>query len=208
MLLLILLLLAKQRPLTLHPRAVLLSLLSTAAMPIVPMLVATGTSSVAADESESVRESLVDRRDDPAERLAEGSASRLAGPAQAGPTQASPTQASPTPTGPPQGSPTIREGTLIPPTTGKFVIVGRRWSFVPEHASPGRGHGEQATEKSSAGTAIGFPILMVENLLLQRVVEAIRDDTIADRWSVTGRVTEFFGENRLILQTARRADGR
>lgn len=188
MLLLILLLLAKQRPLTLHPRTVLLSLLSTATMPVLPMVVATGTASVTADEPESVRESLVDRRGDPTGRPA--------------------VEPVPQPSGPAQTSPTIREGTLIPPTTGKFVIVGRRWSFVPEPDAPVSGQGEQATENSSTGTVMNFPILVVENLLLQRVVEAVRDDTIADRWSVTGRLTEFFGENRLILQTARRADGR
>ena len=193
MLLLILLLLAKQRPTPLRPTTVLFSALSTAAMPLLTMLVATGTASVTADEPESYRQSIVDRRGDPPGRLAGEPVPERVGPLQGGPLQT---------------SPTIREGTQIPPTIGKFVIVGRRWSFVPEPAPPLNGQRGHATEIPSTGTAMNFPVLVVENLLLQRVVEAVRDDTIADRWSVTGRLTEFFGENRLILQTARRADGR
>lgn len=181
MLLLILLLLAKQRPTPLRPATVLFGALSTAAMPLLTMVVATGISSVTADEPESMNESIVDRPGAPAGRVA----------------------AEPVPdrTGPRQISPTIREGTQIPPTTGKFVSVGRRWLFVPEQVPPPDGKGGPAT-------AIDFPILVIENLLLQRVVEAVRDDTIANDWAVTGRVTEFFGENRLILLTARRDDVR
>ena len=184
MLLLILLLLAKQRPTPLRPATVLISALSTAAIPLLTMAVA----SVTADEPHSSSESVVDRAGDPAGRLA----------AETGPERP----------GPRQNSPTIREGTQIPPTAGKFVSVGRRWSFVPEHLPPPSGKGQPATEMPRPGAVIDFPILVVENLLLQRVVEAVRDDTIADRWAVTGKVTEFFGENRLILQSVRRADGR
>ncbi|EMI22082.1 signal peptide protein, partial [Rhodopirellula maiorica SM1] len=38
---------------------------------------------------------------------------------------------------------------------------------------------------------------IVENLVLQRVVNAIRADANDSQWTITARVTEFFDENRL-----------
>ncbi|GAA5508531.1 hypothetical protein [Novipirellula caenicola] len=46
---------------------------------------------------------------------------------------------------------------------------------------------------------------IVENLVLQRVVNAIRADANDSLWTITARVTEFFDENRLILLTAQRS---
>lgn len=51
-------------------------------------------------------------------------------------------------------------------------------------------------------------MLVVENLMLQRIEEAVRDDPAANRWTVTGVVTEYQNENRLIVTTAERADAR
>ena len=51
-------------------------------------------------------------------------------------------------------------------------------------------------------------MLITENLMLQRIVEAIRADGSDNVWSVTGEVTEFFNENRLIIHTAQRAGSR
>ncbi len=169
----------------------------------------------------------------------------------------------------------LREGTPIPPTSGRFIMMGRRWAFVPDAAAgaeqdagrddqrspaasdraqedlageipssaesrrepraptvyPARGTGSgeagsanvESTEVGKAGSEterdapesssdpqpLELPqMLVVENLLLQRIVDAVRDDTIANRWTVTGMVTEYFGENRLILHTAQRADRR
>ena len=48
-------------------------------------------------------------------------------------------------------------------------------------------------------------VVVAENLMLQRIVEAIRIDGADDRWTVSGRLTEYFDENRLQLQTAERA---
>lgn len=51
-------------------------------------------------------------------------------------------------------------------------------------------------------------MLITENLMLQRIVEAIRADGSDNVWSLTGEVTEFFNENRLIIHTAKRAGSR
>ncbi|TWT68577.1 hypothetical protein [Crateriforma conspicua] len=48
-------------------------------------------------------------------------------------------------------------------------------------------------------------MICVENLMLQRIVEAINDDVADDQWSITGQITEFREENRLILLSAQRA---
>ncbi|MCG8649302.1 MAG: hypothetical protein MI861_05690 [Pirellulales bacterium] len=46
-----------------------------------------------------------------------------------------------------------------------------------------------------------------ENLMLQRIVEAIRLDASDDRWLISGEIAEFFDENRLLIRTAQRANG-
>ena len=48
-------------------------------------------------------------------------------------------------------------------------------------------------------------VVVAENLMLQRIVEAIRIDGADDRWTISGRLTEYFDENRLQLRTAERA---
>lgn len=48
--------------------------------------------------------------------------------------------------------------------------------------------------------------VLVENLMLQRIVQAIRSDSIDDSWIVTGRITEFFDDNYLILESAKRGN--
>ncbi|TWU59029.1 hypothetical protein Poly51_18140 [Rubripirellula tenax] len=185
----------------------------------------------------------------------------------------------------------IREGTMIPATQGRVVMLGRRWAFVPDRAQDGDVASDQdvaqgmrstrsgsygrsfaklktrpnvespnvrnlpasnssSSSSSSAGqrdwqrggastvsetprqmfgtitfaamrddgvdatseTAGGFvplnpsQFVLVENLSLQRIVEAIRDDASDDRWILSGEVTEFFGENRLSVRTAQRSN--
>jgi len=51
-------------------------------------------------------------------------------------------------------------------------------------------------------------VLITENLMLQRIVQAIREDELDSLWQVTGRVTEYFGENRLTILTAQRAQAK
>ncbi len=152
----------------------------------------------------------------------------------------------------------LREGTLIPPTAGTIVLVGRRWVFVP--ASTASAPGDVAVNSDSlnatsneirfrpkprpvrlgaAGAADATPdwnesatrsvddpavaavgtdrprakgsmpqMLVGENLMLQRIVEAVRIDPSDDRWTVSGEVTEFFDENQLIIRTAQRANAK
>ncbi|WP_372715508.1 hypothetical protein [Novipirellula sp.] len=61
-------------------------------------------------------------------------------------------------------------------------------------------------ESTAARSQSQYPSLeIVENLVLQRVVNAIRADANDSQWTITARVTEFFDENRLILITAQRS---
>ena len=39
--------------------------------------------------------------------------------------------------------------------------------------------------------------------MLQRIVEAMRDNAIDDRWEISGEILEFFDQNRLLIRTAR-----
>ena len=134
----------------------------------------------------------------------------------------------------------MREGTMVPPTDGRIVMVGRRWAFVsagaePVDAIPGGEFGtldginfrqgspppasprppafrDQASAsptapigKSASTDDKLAQVTVVENLVLQRMVEAIRADPGDDRWTITGEITEFFDQNRLIIRTARRS---
>ena len=51
-------------------------------------------------------------------------------------------------------------------------------------------------------------VLIVENLMLQRLVEAIRVDPSDDGWTISGEVIEFFDQNRLIIRTAQRSNAK
>ncbi|WP_442505109.1 hypothetical protein SH528x_003884 [Novipirellula sp. SH528] len=63
---------------------------------------------------------------------------------------------------------------------------------------------EQATPAKNARSE-PKSIEILENLVLQRVVNAIRADANDNQWTITARATEFFDENRLILLTAQRS---
>lgn len=51
-------------------------------------------------------------------------------------------------------------------------------------------------------------IVLSENLMLQRIAAAIRANPSDNRWEVSGEITEFFDENRLIIRTAQRANSK
>ncbi len=72
-----------------------------------------------------------------------------------------------------------REGTKIGGITGELREAGRRWIFV-----------------SSSGQSLQ----VLENLALQRVVQAIRDDPTDRFWTIDGQLTEFLNENYLVIQ--------
>ena len=67
----------------------------------------------------------------------------------------------------------------------------------------------QDAGKSEAGEKNSERIVLIaENLMLQRIVQAIREDELDSLWTVTGRVTEYFGENRLTILTAQRGQAK
>lgn len=109
-----------------------------------------------------------------------------------------------------------------PPAGGPSASPNSSLARPTETSSSGSGpsRGEQAGEaappRQTAGATTGERpqarrprrrMIVTENLMLQRVVEAIRADKDDTRWTVTGEVTEFFGENRLQLHTVQRASG-
>ena len=186
----------------------------------------------------------------------------------------------------------IREGTGVPPTQGRVVLLGRRWAFVPDHesllhrqmagkspqdvfgsnrarlsqpiriVSQAKLTGAKVTEQSgrdrvSTPMTLGVnrligPITLVsshtlvsetgqnggsgtrfvgsgtksmssehgqpmtshhhhelklaENLMLQRIVRAIRSDVSDDSWILSGTINEFFGENRMVITSAQRGN--
>ncbi len=70
-----------------------------------------------------------------------------------------------------------REGTKLQDLTGELREAGRRWVFIVGGES--------------------FPVL--ENLALQRAVQSIKDDGNDRFWTADAQVTEFLGENYLML---------
>ncbi|MCM2373882.1 hypothetical protein [Aporhodopirellula aestuarii] len=48
-------------------------------------------------------------------------------------------------------------------------------------------------------------MIVIENLMLDRIVRAIKEDPEDDYWTITATVTEFQDENRLVLLTVTRA---
>lgn len=146
---------------------------------------------------------------------------------------------------PPTEQALLREGTRIPPTTGRIVMVGRRWAFIPivdrdepdtvasrrssvAHAFMISKSRCRATRLGSSGndyglnrfTPVGSPmyeiadklpaafeqITLQENMMLQRIVKSIRADATDDHWVLSGKITEFFNENRLSIRLGQRAN--
>ena len=143
----------------------------------------------------------------------------------------------------------LREGTLVGPVRGRFVLRGQRWRFlVQEHRdinksdlsklvnggvakkvlprqdsilrrNPQSGNSVAQQSRSGFGSggknadrrkspnsdAIFDSMLVIENLMLDRISIAIEEDPDDNAWTITGRVTEFQNENRLMLTTAFRA---
>lgn len=140
-----------------------------------------------------------------------------------------------------------REGTTVPRTDGRIVLLGRRYAFVPggrsladgartpdgsavldsnirnndqptilvrrpmmdrptirKTGSTGLEPISDATDRSA--TTQGSPLLLVENLMLQRIVESMRVDPADDRWTLGGEMLEFFDGNRLLIRTAQRSN--
>jgi len=98
----------------------------------------------------------------------------------------------------------MREGTRIATTTGTFARLGRRWVFEFDATSQ-VDSGETKTTAPSTRPTQPLRLRVLENLSLQRIVEATTQDATDHRWKITGLVTEFGDENWLLLTTAIRA---
>lgn len=80
----------------------------------------------------------------------------------------------------------LREGTVVSESKGRFQVVKDRVVFTDE--------------------SLGKSFTCLENLTLQRIQSYLGDDEgRRQRWMVTGKITEFGGENFLWLDRAIRA---
>ena len=81
-----------------------------------------------------------------------------------------------------------REGTRVV-LIGKLQDAGRRLTF----------------QTAENGTLDGPSYELLENLALQRLVQAKKNDSDDVMWKVSGQLTEFFDENFLLIDRAVRA---
>ena len=81
-------------------------------------------------------------------------------------------------------SQSIREGSLLPDQVGTFRVSGERVQF----------------DESESGR--NFRCL--ENLMLQRVHQVITEEVTPPSWIVSGKATEYRGENYLFIEAVRR----
>lgn len=107
----------------------------------------------------------------------------------------------------------LREGTGVTNQVGQLTQADGVWYFMPAAQSglPGNVSGDPdavATAQTSASNSrptASSRIRVLENLALQRVVQMIQQDPSDNRWMISGVVTEFFSENRLMMVMAVRA---
>ncbi len=78
----------------------------------------------------------------------------------------------------------IREGSVLPDLMGTFRVVGDRMQFV---------------ERDGNRT-----FRCLENMMLQRVHQVIGDEQNETAWIINGKVTEYRGENFLLIEMIRR----
>lgn len=109
--------------------------------------------------------------------------------------------------------PRLREGTRLASSVGRFSRSGRRWLFEQDSAQAEPSDKPAAEAQSAAAVNPATQLLppvrfrVLENLALQRVANSIVQDPSDVRWSVSGVITEFDGENWLLLSTVYRAPG-
>ncbi len=96
----------------------------------------------------------------------------------------------------------LREGTRVSEQLGTVRQRDNRWYFDPLPVAAGA---SQASELRSASPGPLPPTQLLENLSLQRIVRLIGHDTSDNQWLISGVVTEFFGENQLLIESATRA---
>ena len=86
----------------------------------------------------------------------------------------------------------------------QFTKLSKRNSavnFLVGHSGYSPVNNEMITKKQGEE-----PLVLAENLMLQRVVDAVRNDSADDHWILSGVVTEFFGRNRMVIKTAQRSN--
>ncbi|RMF39658.1 MAG: hypothetical protein D6753_13235 [Planctomycetota bacterium] len=54
----------------------------------------------------------------------------------------------------------------------------------------------------------GYPLIVLENLLAQRIADALQIDPTDNAWRIEGEVTEFGGRNYVLLRLVQRANPR
>jgi len=107
----------------------------------------------------------------------------------------------------------LREGTRVANQVGRFTQADGAWYFTP--AAPAGplvsasgdpvASASTQTSVSNSPPATSARMRVLENLSLQRVVQMIEQDPSDNRWMISGVVTEFFSDNRLMMMTAVRA---
>ncbi len=95
------------------------------------------------------------------------------------------------PVAPPAGNEqggTLREGTDLTDVRGVFRVTGDRMTFFTDG---------EATR-----------LVCLENLLLERIVRKVAEDSEELVWNVSGTITEYGQSNYLLLKHATRIQGR
>jgi len=102
-------------------------------------------------------------------------------------------------------------------TETRSTILKRKTTVVRSRASSQSSNERRIVEEGGVGQVplenqaqrhVPTPpfesMIVVENLMLDRIAAAIGEDPADDHWTITGRITEFQDDNRLILATAHR----
>jgi len=118
----------------------------------------------------------------------------------------------PAPTASSAQSSLIREGTRLINRVGRFSVSDGHWNFTADQADfvsktsamTSQSDNPAATMSPKRGSS-SPQIRVIENLALQRVVQLMQQDASDNRWVINGVITEFFGENRLMVVLAVRA---
>jgi hypothetical protein len=106
----------------------------------------------------------------------------------------------------------IREGTRLTNRVGRFSRTDEGWYFTADQAdfvnnplkTPGSS-GQAGATANPKRPSTAPRIRVLENLALQRVAQLMQQDLSDNRWIINGVVTEFLGENRLLVVLAVRA---
>jgi hypothetical protein len=117
----------------------------------------------------------------------------------------------------------FREGSRLATTVGRFIKSDNHWYFHLEKpigtaqsnakngpqplSDNGKPSADAARESSGPPSASATldRLIVLENLALQRVAQTIMQDPTDDRWAISGVITEYFDENRVLISTAVRA---